>query len=55
MDKKYAICVLEAIGSGLTLSNENDKEPACVIAIETIAKVMDLKKICKQKYIGLKI
>lgn len=43
MTEKYAICVLETIGSGSTLSNKDDKESACIMAIKTIAKVMDLK------------
>ena len=43
MTEKYAICVLETIGSGLTLSNEKDKESACIMAIDALSKVMDLK------------
>lgn len=43
MNEKYAICVLEAIGNGSALSNENDRESACSMAIEAIAKVVDLK------------
>ena len=43
MTYKRAICVLEILGDGLKLVNEKDKEPACIIAIKAISKVMDLK------------
>lgn len=47
MDEKYAVCVLEAIGNGLTLSNENDKESACIVAIKAIDTVERIKEIIK--------
>lgn len=39
MDVKYAVCVLETIGSSITLSNINDKESACIIAIKALDKL----------------
>jgi len=45
MDIKRSVCMLEAIGSGLKLSNENDKEKACIMAIkafDTIEKIKDI-------------
>lgn len=45
MSIKYAVCVLEAIGNGLTLSNENDREDACVLAIQAIDKVQQFETI----------
>lgn len=45
MSIKYAVCVLESIGNGLTLSNENDREEACVLAIQAIDKVQQFEAI----------
>jgi len=50
MDEKYAVCVLEAIGNGLTLSNENDKESACLVAIKAIDTVERIKEIIREPY-----
>ena len=47
MDEKYAVCVLETIGNGLVLSNENDKESACILAIKAIDTVERIKEIIK--------
>ena len=47
MGIKYAVCVLEAIGGGLKLSNEADKELACVMAIKAIDTVERIKEIIK--------
>ena len=47
MDEKYAVCVLETIGDGLVLSNENDKESACILAIKAIDTVERIKEIIK--------
>ena len=49
MDEKYAVCVLEAIGNDLTLSNENDKELACIVAIKAIDTVERIKKILAKR------
>ena len=49
MDIKYAVCVLEAIGGGLKLSNEADKELACVMAIKAIDTVERIKKILAKR------
>lgn len=45
MSIKHAVCVLEAIGNGLTLSNENDREDACVLAIKAIDELQQIKEI----------
>ncbi len=45
MSIKYAVCVLEAIGNGLTLSNENDREDACVLAIKAIDELQQYRAI----------
>lgn len=45
MSIEYAVCVLESIGNGLTLSNENDREEACVLAIQAIDKVQQFETI----------
>lgn len=45
MSIKYAVCVLEAIGNGLTLSNENDREDACVLAIQALEEIQQYRAI----------
>ena len=45
MSIKYAVCVLEAIGNGLTLSNENDREVACAFAIQAIEEKQQYRAI----------
>ena len=45
MSIKYAVCVLEAIGNGLTLSNENDREDACVLAIQALEEIQAYRAI----------
>ena len=45
MDIKYAVCVLESIGNGLALKNENDKKDACILAIQAIDKVQAFEAI----------
>ena len=56
MDNKYAVCVLETIGNGLKLSDENDKESACIVAIKAINTVentcnllRERKSICQKR------
>ena len=43
MSIKYAVCVLETIGNGLTLRNENDRQDACVLAIQALEKQIPKK------------
>lgn len=45
MSIKHAVCVLETIGNGLTLKNENDKETACVLAIKAIDELQQYRAI----------
>lgn len=47
MDSKKAVCVLEAIGSGLKLTNEKDKEQACIIGIKAINTIEQIKEFYK--------
>ena len=49
MNVKYAICVLETIGSGATLSNINDKETACVMAIKALDTLEKIKDIIREE------
>lgn len=49
MDVKYAICVLETVGSGATLSNINDKETACVMAIKALYTLEKIKDIIREE------
>lgn len=49
MNEKYAICVLKTIGNGLTLSNENDKESACIMAINALDTLEKIKEIIREK------
>ena len=42
---KHAVCVLEAIGNGLTLSNENDREDACAFAIQALEEIQQYRAI----------
>ena len=49
LDIKDAICVLEAIGSGSTLSNINDKEAACVVAIKALDALEKIKNIIQEE------
>ena len=49
MDNKYAVCVLEAIGGGLKLSNESDREEACTMAI----KALDIQDNLREKALEL--
>ena len=48
MDIKDAVCVLETIGSGSTLSNINDKEAACVVAIKALDTLEKIKNIIQE-------
>lgn len=50
MDIKYAVCVLETIGNGLKLSNEKDKESACIMAIKAIDTIEKIKFIINEKH-----
>ena len=45
MSIQYAVCVLEAIGNGLTLSNENDREEACAFAIQALEEIQQYRAI----------
>ena len=47
MTEKHAVCVLETIGSGSTLANNDDKAPACIIAIKAIDTVEKIKEVIK--------
>ena len=49
MDIKDAVCVLETIGSGSTLSNINDKEAACVVAIKALDALEKIKNIIQEE------
>ena len=49
MDIKDAVCVLETIGSGSTLSNINDKEAACVVAIKALDTLEKIKNIIQEE------
>ena len=49
MDVKYAICVLETIGSGATVSNISDKETACVMAIKALDTLEKIKDIIREE------
>jgi hypothetical protein len=49
IDMKYTVCVLETIGCGLTLSNEADKEAACIVAIKAIDTVEKIKEILNKR------
>ena len=53
MSIKHAVCVLAAIGNGLTLSNENDREDACVLAIKSIDELLQYKAIGTVEYFKL--
>lgn len=50
MDIKDAVCVLETIGSGSTLSNINDKEAACVVAIKALDALEKIKNIIQEEH-----
>ena len=49
MNVKYAICVLETIGSGAALSNINDKESACIMAIKALDTLEKIKDIVQEE------
>lgn len=49
MNIKDAVCVLEAIGSGSTLSNISDKEAACVVAIKALDALEKIKDIIQEE------
>ena len=49
MNVKYAICVLETIGSGATWSNINDKETACIMAIKALDTLEKIKDIIREE------
>lgn len=49
MNIKDAVCVLETIGSGSTLSNINDKEAACVVAIKALNTLEKIKNIIQEE------
>lgn len=49
MDNIRALCVLETIGSGLTLANENEREIACRVGIQAIDTIEQIKKIITEE------
>lgn len=49
MNIKDAVCVLETIGSGSTLSNINNKEAACIVAIKALDALEKIKDIIREE------